>query len=68
VRRFQIGPHHETSVHGHDQGRRGDPEVHARLHHVIDTPGWISADLHVHSAAVGDVPVARLDAAGCARK
>lgn len=26
-------------------------EIHARLHHVIDTPGWISADLHVHSAA-----------------
>jgi len=29
----------------------GETEVRTRLRHVIDTPGWISADLHVHSAA-----------------
>ena len=28
-----------------------ETEVKTRLRHVIDTPGWISADLHVHSAA-----------------
>jgi hypothetical protein len=28
-----------------------ETEVHTRLRHAIDTPGWISADLHVHSAA-----------------
>ena len=36
-------------------------EVHARLHHVIDTPGWISADLHVHSAASLDSRVPMRD-------
>jgi hypothetical protein len=38
-------------------------EVHARLHHVIDTPGWISADLHVHSAASLDSRVPMRDRA-----
>jgi hypothetical protein len=28
-----------------------ETEIHTRLRHVIDTPGWISADFHVHSAA-----------------
>src|SRR5882672_10688264 len=28
----------------------GEAEVHAVLHHVIDTPGWISGDFHVHAA------------------
>ena len=36
-------------------------EVRARLHHVIDTPGWISADLHVHSAASLDSRVPMRD-------
>ena len=38
-----------------------EAEVHARLHHVIDTPGWISADLHVHSAASLDSRVPMRD-------
>jgi hypothetical protein len=38
-----------------------ETEVHARLHHVIDTPGWISADLHVHSAASLDSRVPMRD-------
>lgn len=38
-----------------------ETEVHARLHHVIDTPGWISADFHVHSAASLDSRVPMRD-------
>ncbi len=28
-----------------------ETEVRTRLHHAVDTPGWISGDFHVHSAA-----------------
>jgi hypothetical protein len=38
-----------------------ETEIHAKLHHVIDTPGWISADLHVHSAASLDSRVPMRD-------
>ena len=38
-----------------------ETEVHTRLHHAVDTPGWISADLHVHSAASLDSRVPRRD-------
>jgi hypothetical protein len=38
-----------------------ETEVHTRLRHVIDTPGWISADLHVHSAASLDSRVPMRD-------
>jgi len=38
-----------------------ETEVHAHLHHAIDTPGWISADLHVHSAASLDSRVPMRD-------
>jgi hypothetical protein len=38
-----------------------ETEVRARLRHVIDTPGWISADLHVHSAASLDSRVPMRD-------
>jgi hypothetical protein len=36
-------------------------EVHLRLRHVIDTPGWISGDFHVHSAASLDSRVPMRD-------
>ncbi|HET9625007.1 MAG TPA: CehA/McbA family metallohydrolase [Kofleriaceae bacterium] len=38
-----------------------ETEVKLKLHHVIDTPGWISADLHVHSAASLDSRVPMRD-------
>src|SRR5882757_8590356 len=38
-----------------------ETEIHVRLHHVIDTPGWISADFHVHSAASLDSRVPMRD-------
>ncbi len=38
-----------------------ETEIHTKLHHVIDTPGWISADLHVHSAASLDSRVPMRD-------
>ncbi|HET7499626.1 MAG TPA: CehA/McbA family metallohydrolase [Kofleriaceae bacterium] len=38
-----------------------EAEVKTRLRHVIDTPGWISADLHVHSAASLDSRVPMRD-------
>ena len=28
-----------------------ETELDVKLHHVVDTPGWISGDFHVHSAA-----------------
>lgn len=31
-----------------------ETEARTRLRHVIDTPGWISGDFHVHSAASPD--------------
>jgi hypothetical protein len=34
-------------------GPRG-AQVVARLHHSVDTPGWISADFHVHAASSTD--------------
>lgn len=38
-----------------------ETEIHTRLRHVIDTPGWISADFHVHSAASLDSRVPMRD-------
>jgi len=38
-----------------------DVDVHATLHHVIDTPGWISGDFHVHAAASLDSRVPMRD-------
>jgi hypothetical protein len=38
-----------------------EAELKTRLRHVIDTPGWISADLHVHSAASLDSRVPMRD-------
>jgi hypothetical protein len=28
----------------------GDVELNVKLHHVVDLPGWISGDFHVHAA------------------
>jgi len=38
-----------------------ETEVRTQLRHVIDTPGWISADFHVHSAASLDSRVPMRD-------
>jgi hypothetical protein len=35
--------------------------VHAALHHVVDTPRWISADFHVHAAPSPDSRVPMRD-------
>lgn len=45
------GPEWDTTRVRVDIAAGVDTELRARLHHVVDTPGWISADLHVHSAA-----------------
>ncbi len=38
-----------------------DVDVKAHLHHVVDTPGWISGDFHVHAAASLDSRVPMRD-------
>jgi hypothetical protein len=45
------GPEWDTARERVTISAGAEVEVHTRLRHVIDTPGWISADLHVHSAA-----------------
>lgn len=39
----------------------GDSEVSVKLHHVIETPGWITGDFHVHAAASLDSRVPMRD-------
>lgn len=36
-------------------------ELHAKLEHVIQTPGWVSGDFHVHAAASSDSHVPMRD-------
>jgi len=36
-------------------------ELHAHLRHVVDTPGWASADFHVHAASSPDSRVPMRD-------
>jgi hypothetical protein len=36
-------------------------QVRATLHHVVETPGWLSADFHVHAALSSDSHVPMLD-------
>ena len=36
-------------------------ELHARLKHVVDTPGWVSGDFHVHAASSPDSRVPMRD-------
>ncbi len=39
----------------------GEEEVTAEIAHVVATPGWVSADLHVHGINSPDSPVALAD-------
>jgi hypothetical protein len=55
------GPEWDTSRERITIGAGTEAQLHTRLHHVIDTPGWISADLHVHSAASLDSRVPMRD-------
>jgi hypothetical protein len=55
------GPEWDTTRERITISPGAETEVHTRLHHVIDTPGWISADLHVHSAASLDSRVPMRD-------
>ena len=55
------GPEWDTSRERVTIKPGAEVEIHTRLHHVIDTPGWISADLHVHSAASLDSRVPMRD-------
>jgi hypothetical protein len=36
-------------------------EIHARIRHVIDTPGWVSGDFHVHASPSPDSRVPMRD-------
>jgi hypothetical protein len=36
-------------------------ELHGRLKHVVDTPGWVSGDFHVHAASSPDSRVPMRD-------
>ncbi|MDB4983688.1 MAG: hypothetical protein JWM82_4440, partial [Myxococcales bacterium] len=42
-------------------GKSADAFVKARLSHVVETPGWISADFHVHAARSPDSRVPMQD-------
>ncbi len=44
------GPEWDTSRVRITVNAGADTELDAKLHHVIDTPGWISGDFHVHAA------------------
>jgi len=55
------GPEWDTARERVTIAAGAETEVHTRLRHVIDTPGWISADLHVHSAASLDSRVPMRD-------
>jgi predicted metal-dependent phosphoesterase TrpH len=48
------GPEWDTTSERITVKASKDTELHAKLHHVIDTPGWISGDFHVHAAASFD--------------
>jgi hypothetical protein len=41
--------------------RASGTELHAKLAHVVDTPGWISGDFHVHAASSPDSRVPMRD-------
>jgi hypothetical protein len=55
------GPEWDTTRERVTIQAEAETEIHTKLHHVIDTPGWISADLHVHSAASLDSRVPMRD-------
>lgn len=55
------GPEWDTTRARVEVKAGNDVEIHVILHHVIDTPGWISADFHVHAAASLDSRVPMRD-------
>lgn len=44
------GPEWDTSRERVTIAPDAETELDVRLHHVVDTPGWISGDFHVHAA------------------
>jgi hypothetical protein len=55
------GPEWDSTREHVEIAAGGDAELHAQLHHVVDTPGWISGDFHVHAAASLDSRVPMRD-------
>jgi hypothetical protein len=51
------GPEWDSTTQRIDVRHGADVEIKATLHHVIETPGWISGDFHVHAAASLDSKV-----------
>ena len=47
---FSHGPEWDTTRERITVRANADTELHTTIHHVIDTPGWISGDFHVHAA------------------
>ena len=48
------GPEWDISVHPWEKIGEGTTKIYARLRHVIDSRGWLSADFHVHAAPSPD--------------
>jgi len=48
------GPEWDVSVHRKVKVDKDDLTIAAKLKHVIDTRGWLSADFHVHAAPSPD--------------
>ena len=48
------GPEWDVSVHAKVKIGEGTTKLAARLRHVVDTRGWLSADFHVHAAPSPD--------------
>jgi hypothetical protein len=55
------GPEWDTTRERIDVRHGADIDIHAKLHHVVETPGWISGDFHVHAAASLDSRVPMRD-------
>ncbi len=55
------GPEWDTTRERIEVRHGADVDIKARLHHVVDTPGWISGDFHVHAAASLDSRVPMRD-------
>ena len=58
---FSHGPEWDTARERVTIKPGVETDLHVKLHHAIDTPGWISADFHVHSAASLDSRVPMRD-------
>jgi hypothetical protein len=57
----QRGPEHTMERRSVEVRAGASVEVRASLQRVVETPGWISADLHVHAAPSSDAPVLLAD-------